>query len=399
MRNHDSREYRLGEAAMRVIAMIKNVFDKIFSRENLYRAMQNASRGRRLRPEIAAFNFEAWGNINELKRDIYAGEYRLEKYREFYVNEPKKRLIMSVPFRDRVVQWAIYRVINQNLINGYIKDSYGCIPGRGSLCAMRRLKGWMEKVSRKPDKWYYLKLDISKYYYRISHEILKALLAKKIKDKRLLELLGRIIDCDTCPFGLPDGADLENIPPEERLYDTGMPIGNLLSQMFANIYLDTLDQHCKRTLGIKYYIRYMDDIIILGNDKSGLAEIKGSISRFLQIRLRLKLNNKTCIRPIAQGVEFVGYRIWANRVNVRKSTTLHMKRGVRGIVRKFQAGIVSADKAGQVFSSILGMLAHTDSKEFKECLRNETTLSLGYISERDKEYMNYMAKGAVLCGY
>ena len=137
---------------------------------------------------------------------------------------------------------------------------------------MERLKYWVNLTNNKPEKWYYLKLDISKYFYRISHEVLKKIIAKKIKDRRLLNVLYSIIDCKHTPFGLPPGKSPGEVPVEERLYDTGMPIGNLLSQVFANIYLDALDQYCKRTLRIHFYIRYMDDVIILSDSKAQLLE-------------------------------------------------------------------------------------------------------------------------------
>lgn len=115
-------------------------------------------------------------------------------------------MIMSISFKHRIVQWAIYRVINPVLVKGYIEDSYGCIPGRGSLSAMQRLKYWVVMASRKEEQWFYLKLDISKYFYRISHRVLKKILAKKIKDKRLLKVLYSIIDCRAYTFWLTVGA-------------------------------------------------------------------------------------------------------------------------------------------------------------------------------------------------
>lgn len=184
---------------------IKNVFDLIFSMENLYGALEDASDQRRYNKDVMLFNFNAWDNLKEIRDSVYDGTYTIDKYYIFYVYEPKKRMIMSIKFKHRVVQWAIYRVINPMLIKGYIKDSYGCIPERGPLTAMFRLKYWLEQVNRKDEQWYYLKLDISKYFYRISHRILKKILAKKIKDQRLLKLLESIIDCKHTPFGLPPG--------------------------------------------------------------------------------------------------------------------------------------------------------------------------------------------------
>lgn len=315
---------------------IKDVFDLIFSMDNLYDAFRDASKNRRYNKDVLQFAYDAWTNLDELRERILRGEYEIERYYIFFVYEPKKRMIMSIGFEHRVVQWAIYRVINPILVKGYIKDSYGCIPGRGALGAMLRLKGWLQYVSRKDGEWFYLKLDISKYFYRISHRVLKKILRKKIKDERLLAILDGIIECKHTPFGLPPGKSPGEVPLEERLFDVGMPIGNLLSQMFANLYLNELDQFCKRVLGIKFYVRYMDDIIILSNSKMQLHTWRWQIDGFLERELELSLNQKTCIRPINQGIEFVGYRLWFNRVVLRKSTTLGIKRSLKGVREKYE---------------------------------------------------------------
>lgn len=293
---------------------IKHVFDLIFSDDNLYEAIQDASKGRRYNKDVLRVQHDIWNVIEQIQQDVRSGKYTIDKYYIFYVYEPKKRMIMSITFYHRIVQWAIYRVINPLLVKGYIKDTYGCIPGRGSLAAMQRLRYWIKSVEHKPGTWYYLKLDISKYFYRISHEVLKEILARKIKDQQLLQVLYNIIDCQHTPFGLPPGKGPGEVPLEERLYDVGMPVGNLLSQVFANIYLDVLDQFCKRTLCIHFYVRYMDDIIILSDSKEQLHMWKAEIQKFVETTLRLSLNQKTCIRPISQGIEFVGYRIWPHYV-------------------------------------------------------------------------------------
>jgi len=353
---------------------IKNIYSLIFSMENLHCALEDASAGRRYKPEVLAYNCDAWEKLNELREEVLSGEYEIEKYFIFYVHEPKLRMIMSIGFKHRIVQWAIYRVVNPMLVPGYIEDSYGCIPGRGSLGAMKRLKCWLELVYRKDGQWFYLKIDISKYFYRICHRILKEILAKKIKDEAVLQILYRIIDCPHTPFGLPPGKRPEEVPLEERLFDVGIPIGNLLSQMFANIYLDALDQFCKRVLGIKYYVRYMDDVIILGNDKMQLRYWKDQIGQFLAERLELELNQKTCIRPISQGIEFVGYRVWPNKVNVRKSTTLRIKRNLKGVRERYMRGEITLQEATQVFNSYIGMLGHADCQELLDKVYQDMVL-------------------------
>lgn len=341
---------------------IKNVFDKIFSLDNLYAALEDAVQGRRYKREALVYTLDSWALLQELREEVLSGTYHIDRYYIFYIYEPKKRMIMSISFKHRIVQWAIYRIINPMLVSGYIEDSYGCIPGRGSLSAMQRLRYWIEQACRKDEQWFYLKLDISKYFYRVSHRILKKILAKKIKDARLLEVLYSVIDCKHTPFGLPLGASPGDVPLEDRLYDVGMPIGNLLSQVFANVYLDVLDQFCKRVLKIHFYIRYMDDVIVLCNDKIQLREWKDQIEVFLMNELELHLNSKTCIRPISQGIEFVGYRIWPDRVIVRKSTSLRIKRALRGLAVKYSKYEITMQDVTSALRSYLGMLEHCDSE-------------------------------------
>ena len=361
---------------------IKNLFDQIFSDENLYGALQDASRGRRYHKDVLEAQFDCWNIIRRIQEDVYSGNYTVDRYYIFYVYEPKKRMIMSITFYHRIVQWAIYRVLNPLLVKGYIRDSYGCVPGRGALSAMERLKYWVNLTNNKPRKWYYLKLDISKYFYRISHEVLKKILAKKIKDKRLLLILERIIDCRHTPFGLPPGKSPGEVPVEERLYDTGMPIGNLLSQVFANIYLDALDQYCKRTLRIHFYIRYMDDVIILSDDKVQLRYWKDRIEAFLLEELELNLNKKTCIRPVSQGIEFVGYRIWPHYVTIRKSTTLQMRRNLRRRQEEYRRGKISMKEAFTTLECYLGMLKHCDCKMFRKRLIEDFVLTRDGVEKR-----------------
>jgi len=357
--------------------MIKNVFDTIFSMDNLYLALEDASRTRRYKKDVLQFNDDAGRLLDELRTEIYQGTYRIDKYHVFYVYEPKKRMIMSIAFRHRVVQWAIYRVLNPLFTKGYITDSYGCIDGRGAVGAMKRLKYWVDQANRKSGTWYYLKLDISKYFYRISHRILKKILRKKIDDDRLLYLLFGIIDCDHRPFGLPRGKSPGEVKPEEMLYDVGMPIGNLMSQTFANLYLDVLDQYCKRVLGIDKYIRYMDDVIILGDSKEKLWAWRNSIDQFLLSELELDLNKKTCIRPIRDGIEFVGYRIFPTHVVLRKQTTLHIKRSLKKVQEQYHDYEITMEDAFASLQSYLGMFCHCDSHSLQEKILEEFVLTHG----------------------
>ncbi|MEG2882903.1 MAG: reverse transcriptase/maturase family protein, partial [Christensenella sp.] len=250
---------------------IKNLYEKIFDFENLYQAWESARKGKRFRDEVMRFSSDLEANLIEIQNHLIYGSYKVGHYRPFYVYEPKKRLIMALPFKDRVVQWAIYRQLFPILDKQFIFDSYACRTGKGSHAAVDRLQYWLRQTERKPQRYYYLKLDIAKYFYRVDHEVLVNILNRKIQDKRLMELFSRIINSEETKFGLPVGVDPDLCDPSDRLTEVGMPIGNLTSQMFANLYLHELDLFAKHELKLHYYIRYMDDIIILHTDKQHLA--------------------------------------------------------------------------------------------------------------------------------
>lgn len=219
---------------------------------------------------------------------------------------------------------------------------------------------------RKPGPgWYYLKLDISKFFYRVNHAKLLKILAKRIKDPELMKFLGSVVNSRAEPFGLPRGKAPQDTPPEEWLYDVGMPIGNLTSQLFANIYMNELDQYCKHVLKIHYYIRYMDDIVILGENKETLHEWKEKIETFLHEELELDLNNKTCIRPVRMGVEFVGVRIWPAYMKLRKSTVGRLKREVKKISELYASGQMDEEAFKRRAASIKGLLEHTESESLR----------------------------------
>ena len=248
---------------------------------------------------------------------------------------------------------------------------------------------WMRQVDRKPGpRWYYLKLDISKYFYRVHHEKLLEILSRRVKDKEMMDFIRRVVNSRAEPFGLPAGRTPENTPPEEWLYDVGMPIGNLTSQLFANIYLNELDQYCKHTLKIHYYVRYQDDVIILGNGLKLLHEWKDKIEALLNHELYLDLNNKTSIRPIRQGVEFVGWRIWPTHRKIRKSTARRIKREVRKISALYAAGDMNAVDFNRRVDSIRGLLEHS------ECASLRWRLNEIYREEMEKAATNRLREEA-----
>ena len=342
--------------------VIDDAWDTICSFDWLLTAHSNARKGKRYRSEILTFSekLEDWLFI--IMEGMKNGSYELGPYKKIWVYVPKKRLVMALPYPDRIVQWSLYQYLNPFYDKKFIEDSYACRRKKGSHMAARRLQYWLRQVQRKPGHgYYYLKLDISKYFYRVNHDILLDILSERIKDENLLGFIRSVVNCTAEPFGLPPGKRPQDVPPEEWLYDVGMPIGNLTSQLFANIYLNELDQFCKHKLRIHYYIRYMDDIVILAQDKQTLHTWKTDIEAFLRNRLSLELNDKTAIRPVRMGVEFVGIRIWNTHAKLRKSTVHRIKKEVKKISRDYANKKLTREGFERRVASINGMLAHTDT--------------------------------------
>lgn len=181
------------------------LFEQIVDFENLWVAYLNARKGKRFRGEILEFSTNVEDRLIEIQKELITKTYKVGKYREFYVYEPKKRLIMALPFKDRIIQWAIYQVIEPLLDRQFIYDSYACRKGKGVQKAFKRLQYWQRKLVRSSEKPYYLKLDISKYFYRIDHEVLLSILHRKFKDKDLMWLLETIIRSEETKFGVPLG--------------------------------------------------------------------------------------------------------------------------------------------------------------------------------------------------
>lgn len=348
-----------------------NLYEQITDYENLWIAYLNARKNKRFRAEVLEFSHNVEENLIQIQNELIWKTYRVGRYREFYVYEPKKRLIMALPFKDRVVQWAIYQVIEPLLDRQFIPDSYACRKGKGVQKAFKRLQYWERKLDRSCKKPYYLKLDISKYFYRIDHDVLMSILERKFKDPDLLWLLETIIRSEDTKFGVPLG---DHGFEEERIEGLGMPIGNLTSQLFANLYLNELDQYAKHEMRLRYYIRYMDDIIILHESKQELWRILEEIDMFLRSELKLQLNNKTTIRPIKCGIEFVGHRVWPTHVKISKRTSKKMKRRLKYIQKAYARGEVTLEQARSTLMSYLGLLQHSDTYSLTKKILSEFVL-------------------------
>lgn len=380
-----------------------NLYEQIYDFENLYLAYLEARKNKRYRPDVLRFTASLEENLIQIQNELIWKMYEVGKYREFYVYEPKKRLIMALPFKDRVVQWAIYRVLNPIFDKSFIENSCACRVGKGTHVAADKLQHRLRQVDRKPDRHYYLKMDISKYFYRVDHNIAIKILERRIKDKNVIWLMAKIIKSESMAFGLPLHVEPGDCLKEDRIYSKGMPIGNLTSQLLANIYLNELDQFCKHDLRIKYYIRYMDDFIILHHNKEHLHRLKMEVEEFLNNDLELHLNSKTCIRPISVGVEFVGFRMWPTHRRMKKKSVKKMKKRLKYLQKAYSRGEVTFDDVNSSVQSYMGILKHCDSyylrqaifKDFVLIKQQETIAELINENTEQEEAIKVLAQDVI----
>ena len=281
-----------------------NLFEKAFSKGNLYSAYLDAHKGKRKKRVCFEFEKNLGSNLGDLYNRIHNETYRPDPYFKFTVYEPKERLIHAPSFRDIVTQHAIYRIIYDIFDRTFITASFACRSGYGThkasdytQCALRQYSGDL----------YTLKLDIRKFFYSINRNILRNLIERKIKEKKLVDVMMLF-------------AEKEGI--------AGIPIGNLLSQIYALIYLNPLDHFIKRTLKIEHYVRYVDDFILFGLIRNQCLDLRAIITCFLKEKLCLELSKST-IQKIKRGVNFVGYRTWQNKRFIRKHSLYKFNKSVK----------------------------------------------------------------------
>lgn len=344
----------------------RNLYPQVYDFNSLYWAYRNARRGKTNRGEVLRFTARLEEHLITLQNELIWKTYKQAPYREFYVTEPKSRLIMALPFRDRVVQWSIYQLLMPIADRKFIFDSYACRPGKGTHAALDRLRYWLRGDPDR-DKLYVLKMDIHRYFYRVNHDILLSLYRKWIADDDLMWLIEHIVRASDGGLGIVEGS---------TDYDTkdtgvGMAVGNLLSQLSANIYLNEVDQFAKHRLRLKRYARYQDDILVLHHDKALLHRVRRDIECFLTDNLALVTNEKTQIRPVSQGIDWVGFRVWPTHVRLRKSTARRMRRRLRSLQRKYERGEVDFDTVHQSMQSYMGALKHCDSYGLRKVLTDE----------------------------
>ncbi len=334
-----------------------NIYDKICDLENLSLAFYKVSKGRRYYGDILQYKDALEENLIALQNKLVNKTYAPSPYRTFMLYEPKKRVIYVSPIKDRVVHHAVMNVVEPIWNNLFIHDSYACRTDKGTHAGVVRTVDFLRRSRQEREKVYCLKCDITKFFPSINHHIMLKIIGKKIKCRNTLWLFERII------FNNSDDRD----DPESK----DMPIGNLISQWGANLYLNELDQHIKHTLKVKYYIRYMDDFLVLHDDCRHLHWLKKEISLFLADRLKLGLNPKSDIYPVSRGIDFLGYRIWYNNILLRKSSLVRATKRFKKFSRAYKEGLINLSDVRCSLTSWLGHCKHAAAeKGVNLCLKH-----------------------------
>ena len=325
---------------------LRNEFDKKLTYENLLKAHMQSRQNKACRKDIILFDLKKEEYIRYLYEELKNGTYKHGKYTVFYVHEPKLRKIQKSRYIDRIVhRWVVDNFLYPVFISKFIYTSYACIRGKGMHKACLDAQKAMKHCKNIWGEYYILKMDVKKYFQNVNKDKLCSIISKKVKDEKLMWLLKEIIYSN------------EGI--------TGIPIGNYTSQIFANIYLNELDQYIKRVLKVKYYFRYMDDSVIFVRTKEEAKEILKNITIFLKEELFLELNSKTQIFKSKQGINFCGYKINEYRLKLRTRGKKKLKRKVKKLKMQIKNGKLTSREAQKYLCGHYGYIKYANIYNLK----------------------------------
>ncbi len=334
------------------------LYGLIISPANLLLSWERFKKGKRKKADVALFEYRLEQNLLELYRELKNGTYRHKPYYSFYISDPKVRHIHKATVRDRVVHHALFKMLNPLFEPTFINDSFSCRIGKGNHLGMKRLEVMTREVSKNYTRpCYVLKCDIKKFFDSVDHEILLELLFRKIADPDVRWLLQETV----ASFSM-----------SESLFEQkGLPIGNLTSQLFANVYMNEFDQFMKHKMKLRYYARYTDDFVIVADSSEYLQTLLSDIKQFLDIQLKLQLHpNKVSIRTLESGIDFLGYVIRPHHRLVRTKTKRRMERKFTAKVRAYKASEIEEEQLNASLQSFLGVLSHANSYQAEQHLRN-----------------------------
>ncbi len=320
------------------------------STEHLFQCWDHFRRGKRKRKDIQCFERNLEDNIFQLQNDLVSFQYQHAPYDQFYVTDPKQRHISKAIVKDRLVHEMLYSTLTPIFDRTFIFHSLSCRVGKGTHMGVEQLRQMLRKVSANGQRpCYALKMDIRRFFDTVDHSILKTLLRKNIADEKVLKLIDTVIDS----------------------FNTGVPLGNVTSQLFANVYLHELDDFVKQELKERYYLRYCDDFIILSNDQDHLKSLIICIREFLTKNLKLELHpKKVTIRKWSQGIDFIGYLLFPKYTLVRVRTKRRMKKKLKQAQEEYLKGKIPAIAMDQKLQSYLGILSHANQHTLAQALKN-----------------------------
>ena len=348
---------------LKMVKKIKNVWCKIIADDNIAWAYQKAKKGKSKYNAVRYIEDHKEECLKAVKQQLVEQTFKTGEYKIKIIKEPKEREIFVLPFYpDRIVQHAVINVLEPLFVKMFIADTYACIESRGIHKGSLRIMEFVRKNK------YCLKMDIRKFYPSINHDILMQILERKIGDKQLMWLLNDIV---------------RSLPGEKNV-----PIGNLTSQWFGNIYMNELDKFVKHNLKIKCYLRYCDDFALFSNDKKELNEAKHKIIKFLNEELKLTLSKCDLFRT-TQGVDFLGYRHFKDYILIRKSTVKRVKKRLVRVKKAYLAGKMPHDKFRSIIASTDGWFKWANSHNLSLCLQLD---ELKEMAKNDKR--NNTAKKA-----
>ena len=332
-----------------------DLYDKIVTFDNLLLAYYKARKGKRNNDNVAAFEVNLEYKLFQLQEELKNKSYQPGKYKTFKIYDPKERMISAAPFRDRVVHHALCNIIEPLFEGTLIYDTYANRKGKGTHAGIRRCQQFLRQYK------YVLKADIRKYFPSIDHQILKEIITRKVKCRPTLDLISLIIDNSNPQEPVPDyfpGDDLFSLNQRRK----GLPMGNLTSQFFANLYLSPFDHFVKEKLRIKGYVRYVDDFVLFHDDKKYLHELKRECQRFLAEHLRLMLHpRKSEVFPTRNGVSFLGQRIFYTHRRLRRENVQRFYRRLNCRIEQYHAGTLSPEKLECQLNSWLGHARQADT--------------------------------------
>lgn len=318
-------------------------FEDIVSLDNLLEAWKEFLKGKKKKKDVQELYFRLMDNIISLHQDLVHHTYKHGGYQAFNIFDPKPRNIHKASARDRLIHHTIYRKLYPFFDKAFIADSFSCRIDKGTHKALNRFRSIAFKVSKNNTKTcWILKCDIKKFFASIDHDILMSILRKYIPDKDVLWLLGIVIS------SFPGAGQ-----------KTGLPLGNLTSQLFVNIYMNDFDQFVKHRLKAKHYIRYADDFVLLSEDRNCLKAQIPAINNFLQRELKLALHpQKVSIKTLSSGVDFLGWVHFPDHRVLRTTTRKRMKKKIGTVLKT------------ETINSYLGLLGHGNTHKLRKEVLN-----------------------------